>query len=62
MPDVSGMAQPPEPMLLMAGGFDLSVRLQASDLAQLIRQIYIARYGLKSDDPLVTTALASIAW
>jgi hypothetical protein len=61
MPDVSGTAQPPEPMLLMAGGFDLSAGLQASELAQVIRQIYVARYGLRSDDPLVTTALASMA-
>ena len=60
MPDVSGMAQLPEPMLLMAGGFDLSAGLQTSEIAQVIHQIYVARYGLKSDDPLVTTALASI--
>jgi hypothetical protein len=65
MPDVSGTAELPEPMLLMAGGFNLDAGLRPSDLdpselAQVIREIYVARYGLESDDPLVLTALASI--
>lgn len=61
MPDVSGLARPPEPMLLMAAGLDRGAGFQASELTQLIREIYVARYGLESGDPLVTTALASIA-
>ncbi len=60
MPDVSGNSKPPEPMLLMAAGLDRDAGIQASALAQVIREIYLTRYALESDDPLVTTALASI--
>jgi hypothetical protein len=60
MPDISGMAKPPEPMLLMAARLDRGAGFQASELSQVIREIYVARYGFESDDPLVTTALASI--
>jgi len=60
MPDISGLAQP-EPMLLMAAGPDPSSGLQAAELGGLVRAIYSRRYGLGSDDPLVASALASIA-
>lgn len=60
MPDVGGLARPPEPMLLMAAGPDRGAGFQASELTRVIREIYVGRYGLESNDPLVTTAIASI--
>lgn len=59
MPDINGLGQS-EHMLLMAAGPDPGPGLQAAELAHLIRAIYEGRYGLKSGDSLVTSALASI--
>jgi len=52
-----------EPMLLMAATpAALSDRLIEGDrLKSLVLAIYTDRYGMRSDDPLVLRALASIA-
>jgi len=62
LPDYTGSGMT-EPMLLMAATpAALSDRLIEGDrLKSLVLAIYTDRYGMRSDDPLVLRALASIA-
>jgi hypothetical protein len=55
-PGIAGPA-PPEPVLLMAPD---AAKVSAVELADLVRAIYLQRYGLPSDDSLVRHAVDSI--
>jgi hypothetical protein len=60
MPDLTGLAAP-EPMLLMAVDAPGAAGLPPGQVAGLVTAIYTCRYGLATDHPLVTAALASVA-
>jgi GNAT superfamily N-acetyltransferase len=59
MPDISGLASP-EPMLLMTVPASDGAAPRPAEVARLVAEVYSRRYGLGSDHPMVSAALASI--
>lgn len=59
MPDISGIADP-EPMLLMAWDPAAGGRLAEAAVRGLVLALYLDRYRLEPDHPLVRRALASV--
>jgi GNAT superfamily N-acetyltransferase len=59
MPDIAGLASP-EPMLLMTVTAADRAALGPADVTALVAELYSGRYGLGSDHPMVSAALASI--